>query len=538
MPGSKRGRILIVDDEVRNVCLLESVLNRTGFVNHTSITDPRSAFQEILRVKPDLILLDLNMPHVSGFDILQELRATIPPDVYLPVLVLTADMTSQTKRRALAAGATDLLHKPFDMSEVLMRIRNLMKTRFLHIELQNHNSLLEDKVAERTAELSDALAELKRTQNQIVQQERLRAFGEMAGGIVHDFNNSLMSIIGYSDLLLHDPDTLNDRETTLDYLKTLNIAGRDAAQVVGRLREFYRGREIADVFASVDLNAVIEESASLTQPKWKTQALESGRQIAIAFDLEKLPTISGDASELREIATNLILNAVDAMPGGGTITLRSRRDGSAVLFEIDDTGTGMTEEVRARCLDPFFSTKGDNGTGLGLSMVFGIVKRHNGTLNITSAPGHGTTFHLRFPTEEHASNAAFAETPALDRRLRVLVVDDDPAPREIVSKYLAADGHEVITASNGAEAMVKIMQEPFDLLLTDHAMAGMNGLQLTAALQKMGSGQPVILMTASSEVASVLEENRGVSAVLRKPIPKNRLRQALYDVMHVPAEAA
>ena len=219
------------------------------------------------------------------------------------------------------------------------------------------------------------------------------------------------------------------------------------------------------------------------------------------------------------------------MPEGGTVTLRSRRDGSDVLFEIADTGTGMSETVRVRCLEPFFSTKGDKGTGLGLSMVFGIIKRHNGTLEIESTPGQGTTFRIRFPAEVPAFEVAFEDAEKLDRSVRVLVVDDDAAPRDVVSKYLVADGHEVATAANGAEALGKLQQEKFDLLLTDHAMAGMNGLQLAAALKEMGGDQPVILMTASNEVASVLEENGGVKMVLRKPIPQKRLRQALHQVL-------
>jgi signal transduction histidine kinase len=535
----KQARILIVDDEVSNTCLLQSLLNRTGFTNHFSVTDSRETIERIEQLQPDLILLDLNMPQVSGFDILQLLRLTLPPDNYLPVLVLTADINPKTKRRALAAGATDFLPKPFDASEVLMRIRNLLKTRLLHLDLQNHNTRLEEKVSERTAELSRALTELKQAQEQMLQQERLRAFGEMAGGIVHDFNNSLMSIIGYSDLLLQDPETLGDRVTTLDYLKTMNTAGRDAAQVVSRLRDFYRGREIEDVFSSVDLNKVIEESASLTQPKWKTQALESGRTISLELDLEKLPAISGNPSELREATTNLIFNAVDAMPKGGTVTLRSRREaGDRVLFEVADTGTGMPETIRARCLEPFFSTKGDKGTGLGLSMVFGIIKRHNGTLEIESAPERGTTFRIRFPVEATASQEGSEEIEKLDRSVRVLVVDDDAVPRDVVSKYLIADGHKVVTAASGIEALAKLTEENFDLVLTDHAMAGMNGLQLASVVKQMPGGQPVILMTASHEVASALEENGGVDLVLRKPIPQKRLRQALREIFEMVAEAA
>jgi len=408
----KQARILIVDDDVGIICLLQNVFNRTGFANHTSLTDSREAIQRIFALQPDLILLDLNMPNVTGFDILHELRHTLPPDAFLPVLVLTGESDPKTKRKSLAAGATDFLQKPFDMTELLMRIRNLLRTRLLHLELEKQNVVLEQKVSERTAELTTALTELKQTQNQIVQQERLRAFGEMAGGVVHDFNNALLSIIGYSDLLLTEPDILADRNIALGYLKTMNTAGRDAAQVVSRLRNFYRSRESEDIFAPVDLNEVIEQSVSLTQPKWKTQALASGHKIEVALDLGKVPPVSGNPAELREALTNLIFNAVDAMPTGGTVTLRSRAEDKAVLSEISDTGTGMSDDVRTRCLEPFFSTKGDKGTGLGLSMVFGIIKRHNGTLDIESAVGRGSTFRIRIPAESEgmATNGATAKS--------------------------------------------------------------------------------------------------------------------------------
>jgi signal transduction histidine kinase len=401
----KQARILIIDDDVGTICLLQNVFNRTGFVNHMSISDSREATQRIFELQPDLILLDLNMPDVSGFDVLRQLRTKLPPNTFLPVLVVTVESGPKAKRRALAAGATDFLQKPFDMSELLMRIRNLLRSRLLHLALEKQNSVLEQKVSERTAELSNALKELKETQKQIVQQERLRAFAEMAGGVVHDFNNALIAIIGYSDLILNEPDILTDRSMALSYLKTMNTAGRDAAQVVRRLRDFYRSRESEDIFGPVDLNELIQQSVSLTQPKWKTQALTAGRKIDLELDLEKVPPVNGNPSELREALTNLIFNAVDAMPAGGTVTLRSRPEDDSVLFEISDTGTGMSEDIRTRCLEPFFSTKGEKGTGLGLSMVFGIIKRHNGTLDIESAVDHGSTFRIRLPAEVGALGA-------------------------------------------------------------------------------------------------------------------------------------
>ncbi len=385
--------------------------------------------------------------------------------------------------------------------------------------------------------MSDAIAELKATQQQVLQQERLRAFSEMAGGVVHDFNNALMAVIGYSDLLLTDAEMLNDRPTVIDYLQTMNTAGRDAAHVVSRLRDFYRPREMADDLGPVDLNDLLEEVVPLTQPKWKDQALGAGRTIRIEMDFEKLPSINGNQAELREMATNLVFNAVDAMPQGGLITLRTRKAKSGVLLEIADNGTGMTDEVRSRCLEPFFSTKGDNGTGLGLSMVFGVIKRHGGTLEIDSTLGAGTTFRVSLPPGEAASEANEAECAALGRTLRVLVVDDEPVTRHVVAKYLEMDGHEVVTAVNGREGMSKFLDDQFDLLLTDHAMPEMNGVELAGAVKAIDDGTPVILLTGFDAAATRTSENPpGVDFILHKPIPHNTLRRAIREAVAPSAE--
>ena len=401
----KTARILIVDDQVGNICLLQNVLTRMGFTALESTTDPRETVRLVQEFEPDIILLDLNMPHLNGVEVLQQISPllTDPP---LPVLVLTGETSVALKRRALAMGATDLLPKPFDTSEVLVRIRNLLRTRYLHMQVQAEKAALEVKVAERTQTLEATLAELKTTQQQLLQQARLHAFSEMAGGVVHDFNNTLMAVVGYSELLLNGPELLDDRETLLEFLGIMNTSGRDAAQVVSRLRDFYRPREICDVFEAVDLNVLLERAVPTTQPKWKDQALAEGRTISVELDLEKLPSINASEAEIRSLATNLIFNAVDAMPQGGTITLRTRRcDEGGALMEVADSGTGMTEEVRTRCLEPFFSTKGEKGTGLGLAMVFGIVQRHGATIDLQSEPGAGTTFSIRFPAAPDVGRA-------------------------------------------------------------------------------------------------------------------------------------
>jgi signal transduction histidine kinase len=518
-------RLLIIDDCVSTVSLLRNILSRLGFTRIETVTDSREAVARVEQINPDLIILDLNMPHLDGFTVLSQLRGFLQRGTFLPVLVLTSDYTGEAKRKALLAGASDLVTKPFNPSEIFMRIRNLLQIRFLHLDLYAQNQMLEVKVEERTAEL-------RAMQQQVIVQERLRAFGEMAGGVVHDFNNALMSVIGYSELLLSDDDMLADSKKARHYLTIMNNAGKDASRIIGRLRDFYRPRAMIDCFAPVDLNEVIEQSVPLTQPKWKDEALADGRAISVKLDLAKLPPISGNIQELREIPINLILNAVDAMPVGGTITLRSGCDDRNVLFEISDTGTGMTEQVRMRCLEPFFTTKGDKGAGLGLSTVFGVVKRHEGSIQIDSEPGKGTTVRIRIPAVVQPAVEDAGEAGGLDRSVRVLVVDDDAGSRSIIEGYLRKDGHHVVTATCAMDAIDRAEAETFDLLITDYAMPDMNGAQLASIFREERTEQPVILMTGFAPGGvGPEEESTGVDLVMRKPVSRQELRRAMVSVM-------
>jgi signal transduction histidine kinase len=215
-------------------------------------------------------------------------------------------------------------------------------------------------------------------------------------------------------LIAADGRNLSDKATALEYLGIINTAGRDAAEVVSRLRDFYRPRSDSDLFESLDLNGIINEAVLLTRPKWKQQATDESKPISVEMELGEIAPIHGNAAELREMLTNLIFNAADAMPKGGTITLRtSQPNDGEVALEVQDTGAGMTAEVRARCLDPFFTTKGDEGTGLGLAMVLGIVQRHKGRIDIESQPGEGTTFSITLPrhvAELEQSSAGVQDT--------------------------------------------------------------------------------------------------------------------------------
>ncbi|HUA67461.1 MAG TPA: ATP-binding protein, partial [Candidatus Saccharimonadales bacterium] len=266
-----------------------------------------------------------------------------------------------------------------------------------HVALAAHQERLHKN-------LEKAYNELRQTQAAVLQQERLKALGQMASGIAHDVNNALSPVVGFSEIILNGGYGLNPEAKK--YLKYIRTAGDDIAHIVARLREFYRARQVNEPLLALDLNALVEQVADMTRPRWRDIPQSKGITIEMRTELApRVPKLTGIESEIREALTNLVLNAVDAMPDGGQITLRTRflhreKDGGhpgQVVVEVSDTGIGMSEETRKRCLEPFFSTKGKRGTGLGLAMVYGVMERHEGSIEIQSEPGKGTTFCLIFP---------------------------------------------------------------------------------------------------------------------------------------------
>lgn len=378
--------------------------------------------------------------------------------------------------------------------------------------------------------LSDTLDELQQAQQHVIRQERLRALGQMASGIAHDFNNALSPVVGFTELLLARPHDLNDTAKVRDYLQLMNTAAKDAGSVVSRLREFYRYREAKDPVVLVELNQLVAEVMSLTQPKWKDQAQARGAMISLKTALQDLPPIPSNPAELRAVLTNLIFNAVDAMPDGGIITIRTRLDGEQAVLEVQDTGTGMSEEVRQRCLEPFFTTKGERGSGLGLAMAYGIIERHDGTLDIRSKPGKGTTIVISLPLHQRSlpTEDDPVKTILATRPLRVLLVDDEPLVRQVVSELLMADGHTVDVAANGREGLERFRPDEFDLVITDRAMPELGGDQLAAAVKQHTPAMPVIMLTGFGEMMQTGQEHPdGVDLVLNKPVTLTSLRQAL-----------
>ena len=315
--------------------------------------------------------------------------------------------------------------------------KEALQLKIITAEEQCRN--LYDKVR-LTDGLQQAYDELRQTQESVVQQERLRALGQMASGVAHDVNNSLTPIVAYAAMLLDSDGELP--ETTRNYLNIIKQSGEDIAQIVARMREFYRRRTDAETLVEVDINKTIQEVIELTRPRWRDISQREGISIEFKQDLERpLPGLLSDSSEIREAMINLVFNAVDALPKGGFITFVTRlRDGEKngaaekqVVMEVRDNGIGMDEKTRQRCLEPFFSTKAlRGGTGLGLAMVYGMMQRHEGAIEVESTPGKGTCMRLVFPIRQKLTAAVDRPAPAPQpaRSLRVLCVDDDELIRQ------------------------------------------------------------------------------------------------------------
>ena len=392
----------------------------------------------------------------------------------------------------------------------------------------------EGALREANQRLEASLVELRRTQQQIVEQERLHALGRMASGVAHDFNNALSKILGFTELLLTSPEKLHNAETVSDNLRMINTVSRDAARVVRRLHEFYRPRRDTELFKIIDLNDILEQTISLTEPKWRREAQSRGVSIQVRMELQPKVSVCADEPELREVLTNLIFNAVDAMPQGGVITIRTGRDKAQATLEISDTGEGMSEEVRRRCFEPFFTTKGDGGTGLGLASAYGIIQRHRGEIHVRSEVGKGSTFTIRLPVcagEDQQPPVIETSAAPKNHPLRVLVVEDEPMVRGIEVEYLVADGHVVETAADGCEGLSKFRAGRFDLVLVDRAMPEVNGDQLTDAIKELNPDMPVILVTGFTEAPANGNKRRQADLILAKPFSHSSLCNAVEKAM-------
>jgi PAS domain S-box-containing protein len=403
-----------------------------------------------------------------------------------------------------------------------------------HVALAAHQT-------ELYSSLQQAYDDLRQTQQAVMQQERLRALGQMASGIAHDINNAISPMALSTELLLETGSDLSPR--TRRHLEMIQRGTDDVAKTVARMKEFYREREPQLRLSPVNVNALVQQVIDLTRARWSDMPQQQGVVIELRTELETdLQMILGVESEIREALTNLIFNAADAMPNGGLLTVRTRSEempeslsrGCSVVLEVTDNGIGMDEETRRRCLEPFFTTKGERGTGLGLAMVYGVVQRHGADLEIESKPGKGTTVRLSFPT----FSGTFADPMRSDaaqrvpKRMRILVVDDDPLIIRTLCEALEIDGHEVITANGGqagidAFSTAQMRGKPFSVVITDLGMPRIDGRRVASFVKGTSESTPVILLTGWGQRLLAEGVPPDVDQVLNKPPKLRELREAL-----------
>ncbi|MDA8305369.1 MAG: PAS domain S-box protein [Deltaproteobacteria bacterium] len=402
-----------------------------------------------------------------------------------------------------------------------------------HVSVAAHQAYLHES-------LLNSYEELRRTQEVVLQQERLGALGQMASGIVHDINNALGPIVGYTDMLLEfEAEQLSD--TVRSGLEMIRTAGIDIANIAAGMRQFYRKRDEQEILLPIELNQLVRQVIDLTKPRWKDMPLVQGAVIEIETDLqEEMPLFGGLETEIREALTNLIFNAVDAMPLGGKIMLRTYTSGKDMaVLEIRDTGIGMDDETKRRCLEPFFTTKNEKGTGLGLAMVYGVVQRHDGEMEITSELDKGATVCLRFPILESSgpSENDFA-SKSVPPAMEILCIDDEPVQRRLVKELLEQDGHTVQVADGGAEGLEIFRQaiavgKPFDVVITDLGMPYVDGRRVAATVKRESLGTPVILLTGwGARMKAEGQMPAEVDYILSKPPMVGKIRKALHKVVN------
>jgi signal transduction histidine kinase len=593
--------ILIAEDSPTQARRLQHILELQGY-HVTHAANGRLALEAAHRLRPTLIISDVVMPEMDGYELCRRVKSETGLSA-TPVILVTTLADPQDVIRGLECRADNFILKPYDESHLLGRIQfvllnsqvrqaeqagmgveiffngqkhfitadrlqilNLLLSTYeaaiqrnkelcstqdtlreTNSELQRLTRDLEDRVLQRTVELErsngalkQAYDELRRTQEAALQQERLSALGQMASGIAHDINNAISPIGLYTESLLETEPNLSARARS--YLETTQRAIEDVAATVGRMREFYRQRGTQLVLAPVNLSELVEQVVDLTRARWSDIPQQRGIVIKMQTELAPgLPVVMGVESEIRETLTNLIFNSVDAMPEGGTVTLRTKVSASAgtapprAQVEVTDTGIGMDEETRRRCLEPFFTTKGDRGTGLGLAMVYGMVRRHSAELEIQSAVGQGTTIRLSFaipatvPVEDVQSPAPSAAVPA---RRRILIVDDDPTLLKSLRDILEGDDHTVVTANSGRAGVDAFSaaqhNAPFALVITDLGMPDIDGRKVASAIKGMSPSTPVILLTGwGQRLKAEGDVPPHVDCVLNKPPRLRELREAL-----------
>jgi PAS domain S-box-containing protein len=506
--------------EALNVTLEDQVRERTR-----ALEESEEQYKTLVDSSPDSILIVqdgkvrfVNQAFIGAFGVTA--RRALQPDFELESLFEPESARVASERiRAWEEGEST------GPCELVGRNSN---GAVLHMELRGSRIEYLGSPAAECVVIDNTVA--KSLREQLVDTERLRALGELSGGVAHDFNNLLGAILGRTQLLRRQ----NLEEPVDRSLAVIEKAAVDGRETVRRIQEFSRTRQERN-FNRLELPEIIQDAVEITRTRWKTESERRNINVRLDLSLPGTAAILGKDSELREVFTNLILNALDAMPEGGVLRIRCVQDDGLVIAEVTDSGVGMAEDTRRHLFDPFFTTKGQGGTGLGLSMVYGIVTRHGGRIDVSSEIGKGTTFFIEFPLA--AMLADLAEESAQEDEgevlpSRILVIDDEHDIAEILRDVLVAEGHAVEMAGGGREGLEKVADGPFDLVFTDLGMPDVSGWEVASTIRENHPDLPVVLVTGWGATLSEQEiSDNQIAAVVNKPFDIDRLVDVTTSIL-------
>jgi light-regulated signal transduction histidine kinase (bacteriophytochrome) len=419
----KNARILIIDDNQANIDVLTGLLEVQGYENYTALTDPRLVAGMISSFNPDLVLLDLLMPFLSGYQVMDQIKSMIPADSYLPVLILTADITLEAKQRALAQGAKDFLSKPYDLIEVSLRIKNLLETKYLHQQLQKQNQILEEKVKERTLELensnSDLIASIAKTEHserelyklnlELEQRIAERTFQlettnkeleAFSYSVSHDLRAPLRHINGFIQIL-QDIKAGSQTEEELRFMKLISAGAVEMEKLIDALLSFSRINHTELKKTTINSAQLINQLISILHPK------DENRKIT--FIVKQIHDCEGDEQLMKQVWVNLISNAIKytGRNADATIEIGSSLNDKELTFYIKDDGVGFDMKHSDKLFGVFrrlHTPRDFEGIGIGLANVNSIVTRHGGRCSALGEVGKGATFRFTMPYTEFAGS--------------------------------------------------------------------------------------------------------------------------------------
>jgi PAS domain S-box-containing protein len=487
------------------------------------ITDTKRSLEQLIASAGDAIIAVNSDDRIHGWNPAAERIFSLPASQALGrrITELLPETEYGAARQRLSQGGE---REAFETSRALPGTRALTLGVTLS-GLRNRQGGLDGLIA-----IVRDITSQREIEDQLHQSEKLTALGQLAGGIAHDFNNLLQAILGYAQLMKQNPTNAELIERSLSVVESAAI---DGSETVRRIQQFARLRP-DEQFIRVDINQIVQDAVAITRPRWEENIARDSRPLQLRLDLQAGVPLQGRPAALSELLTNLILNAMDAMPEGGTLTIATRHTtGREVRVMVADTGVGMPEAVRQRIFEPFYSTKGDAGSGLGLSMAYSIVRRHGGEIEVESTPGEGTTFTLTFPITQESTLVEPPPVPAEGRRqFRVLAVDDNPQVLATLVEMMRRVGHTVTPAVTGRAALQEYAVGRFDMVVTNIGMTGMNGWELAERIRALDAHVPLLFITGWG----LREEDRarlaglGVRRCLFKPVRPEDLDSALQDV--------